>query len=274
MPDLARLVAVARVLNSLRRAPPHLACPDETLPFAGPVGRSKRLADIYVPEAPCGASVLIVHGGGFLVGSRDMKPVRVLATDLVAAGVTVCAVDYRKPPHGRLPAMRDDVILAMFWWFEEIGRRGLDRDRFDLMGLSAGGTLACLANEVAPEHTVRQLLLGFPLLDIEALDGAGVNLIARGLFPGGDRSRFSPVVQCRSKTPVVIHQGTADLLVTDAVVHRAVQGMRARGASVVVHRYDGAPHGLFNAPDREWAKLARRRMVEAVTNGPEPRPAG
>jgi len=265
MPDLKRLGALRRVLTSLTTEPPYaLAEASETLPYAGPVGHAQRLADVYVPDEASGVSVLLIHGGGFVLGSRDMKPVRVLATDLVAAGVTVCAIDYRKPPHGRVPDMRDDAVLALFWWLEEMQRRGLDTERFDLMGLSAGGCLASLANEVAPKGAVRQMVLGFPLLDIEALKGIGISVLARGLFPGGDRARWSPIRQCRSTTPVIIHQGTADQLVTEEAVTNVVRVMRERGTDVTLHRYDGAPHGIFNEPDVEWAVLARERVVAEV----------
>ena len=53
------------------------------------------LVDTYAPAAPTGASVVLVHGGGFVIGSRRMKPMRFLATQLAAAGITVCSVDYR-----------------------------------------------------------------------------------------------------------------------------------------------------------------------------------
>ena len=53
---------------------------------------------------------VLVHGGGFVIGSRDMKPMRFLAAKLVGAGLTVCAVDYRMIFRGgRLDEAVDDV---------------------------------------------------------------------------------------------------------------------------------------------------------------------
>ena len=46
----------------------------------GRVRGIRPLADVYVPDQPRhGASVIVVHGGGFLIGSRKMKPVRFVA---------------------------------------------------------------------------------------------------------------------------------------------------------------------------------------------------
>ena len=54
------------------------------------------LADVYLPDGPGPhPSVIIVHGGGFVIGSRRMKPVRYLATRLCAAGYAAAALDYR-----------------------------------------------------------------------------------------------------------------------------------------------------------------------------------
>ena len=52
-------------------------------------------ADIYVPATCSGASVVLVHGGAFVIGSRRGKPIRYLASRLYAAGIAVCAIDYR-----------------------------------------------------------------------------------------------------------------------------------------------------------------------------------
>jgi acetyl esterase/lipase len=270
MPNLKRLKAVGTVVASLRGGIPYATMrPTETLAYAGPANGYKRVADVYQPTTPNGTSVVLIHGGGFVIGSRDMKPMRVLATDLVNAGVTVCSVDYRLLPRARVPGMRDDAVLALFWWLDEVRRRGLNADAVDLVGLSAGGTLACLANEAVPAGSIRQLILGFPLLDVTALSGRGVGVLARVLFPKGDRARWSPVVVCTAQTPVTIHQGTADLLVKAEVVDRVVGALRDRGVSVQLHSYEGGTHGLFNAPTDAHAVVARQRVVAQVSSGPQ-----
>lgn len=274
MPNVQRLKAVGTVVRSLGGAIPYPTVrPTETLAYAGPANGYRRVADVYRPASPNGTSAVLVHGGGFILGSRDMKPMRVLATDLVNAGVTVCSVDYRLLPRARVPGMRDDAVLALFWWLDEVRRRGLNVGAVDLIGLSAGGTLACLANEVVPTGSVRQLVLGFPLLDVSALSGRGVSALARVLFPKGDRERWSPASVCQAKTPVTIHQGTADLLVQADVVERVVGELRRRGVDVELFTYDGASHGLFNVPTDPHAVAARRRIVDRILSGPRPVPS-
>ena len=274
MPNLKRLKAVGTVVASLRGTIPYpIVRPTETLAYAGPANRYARVADVYQPATPNGTSVILIHGGGFVLGSRDMKPMQVLATDLVNAGITVCSIDYRLIPRARMPGMRDDTVLALFWWLDEVRRRGLNADAVDVIGLSAGGTLATLANEAVPRGSIRQLVLGFPLLDVSALSGRGVGALARVLFPGGDREQWSPVTVCRAMTPVTIHQGTADLLVEATVVDRVVRELRMRGVDVELFTYEGAAHGLFNVPTDAHAVLARERVVERIVSGPRRAPS-
>lgn len=267
MSNLARLAALRKVIGSLKTPLPFEPTPPTaTEAYAGPAGGIERLADVYLPAEPNGTSVLMLHGGGFVMGSRDMKPMRVLAHDLVQAGVTVASVEYRLFPRARVPDQRDDAVLALFWWLDRLVELGLDPARFDLLGCSAGGTLACLANEAAPT-SVRRLQLCFPLLDVEAVGGTAVRTLARSLFPGGDLARWSPAKVCQATTPMTVHQGTADQLVDARTVDRVVEQAAARGVSVELHRYEGAAHGFFNEPDAPVPTLARRRIVHSVTQG-------
>ena len=67
--------------------------------------------DVYLPpgHGPW-PSVVLVHGGGFLIGSRQMKPIRYLSTHLTQAGFAVAAVDYRLVGRGgRLHRAVEDV---------------------------------------------------------------------------------------------------------------------------------------------------------------------
>src|SRR5262245_58231760 len=66
-----------------------------TFDYADPARRgTPPRADVSMPQRPRGA-VIIVHGGGFVIGSRRMLSVRWCARALVEAGLAAVAVDYR-----------------------------------------------------------------------------------------------------------------------------------------------------------------------------------
>ena len=61
-----------------------------------------------------GAGVLMIHGGGWRMGSKDMMPPQ--ATALARAGFTCAAIEYRLTPEAPWPAQIHDVKAAMRWF--------------------------------------------------------------------------------------------------------------------------------------------------------------
>ena len=117
-----------------------------------PGGGVAPLADIYLPDGRGPhPSVLLIHGGGFVIGSRHMKPVRYLATRLCEAGIAATAIDYRLIFRGgRLAEALADVDAAARWWNAASECYGIDPKRTAVAGFSAGATLAVLAAAAAP----------------------------------------------------------------------------------------------------------------------------
>jgi epsilon-lactone hydrolase len=102
----------------------------EHVPVAG------RPAERVVPPgADESRSVLLLHGGAFVIGSPRTH--RVLAAHLAAAvGVPVVALHYRRAPEHPYPAAVDDAVAA----YRELAARGTTA----VFGDSAGGCLALL----------------------------------------------------------------------------------------------------------------------------------
>lgn len=104
-------------------------------------------ADVYHVRPPGrrGPTVLYLHGGGLILGSRK-SVLTPLFGPLLAAGATVVSLDYRLAPERHVAAMADDVRAA--WrWAREQGPRLFDADpeAISIAGESAGGYLALLA---------------------------------------------------------------------------------------------------------------------------------
>lgn len=216
------------------------------------------LADIYVPASATGASVVLVHGGGFVLGSRRMKPMRYLAAQLVAAGISVCSVDYRMIFRGgRLDEAVDDVRAGCEFWLSRAPELGLDARAVSMVGLSAGGTLALLA--AARVQRLAGLVACFGLYEVDHLRGPAM-LLPRMLFRTTDRKLWasrSPRFAPQPRAPTLLLHGSDDGLVPADQARRLAAHRESLGLATRLVIYDGAPHGFFNVPVPAAAAAAR-----------------
>jgi len=207
------------------------------------------LVDLYLPARATGASVVLVHGGAFVIGSRRMKPMRYLASRLFAAGVAVCAVDYRLVFRGgRLDEAVDDVRAAFAFWRAHAETLELDPRAVSLVGLSAGASLAMLA--AAREHDkLHRLACCFGLYEVDHLRGPLTNLMLRLLFRTRDRtawSQRSPLGAAQPSVPTLLLHGSDDGLVPVEQARRLAARRDELGLPTKLVIYPGAPHGFFN----------------------------
>ncbi len=137
---------------------------------AGPVvgGSIPLLLDLYRPQLACDAprpTVIFVHGGGFVGGSRTGANVDVIASELTRRGINLISIDYRlqgdnpvtssefaafegdfralntAEPAERVTAFTaavEDAVRAMRWADANAATYCIDPQRFGLWGSSAG----------------------------------------------------------------------------------------------------------------------------------------
>src|SRR5205809_1043712 len=129
-------------------------------PCAGRLTRTVRSAtvdgadlnlDVWLPRRGSGRlspAVVLVHGGGFVKGSRSETP----QWDrwLNDAGYAVFDVGYRLAPPARWDQSAADITCALSWLRSNAARYGVDPDRVALGGRSAGGNLALSAAYTTP----------------------------------------------------------------------------------------------------------------------------
>jgi len=264
------MTAILRALWSLR--------PDRTFAAAAPTtpavryhARARRgippLADVYMPAAPTGASVVLVHGGAFVIGSRRMKPVRYLASRLAAAGIAVCAIDYRLLFRGgRLDEATDDVCDALAFWCAYAARAELDVGAVSLVGLSAGATLAMLAAARGGSPPVQSLACCFGVYELDDGTHPLARLLTRLVLRTGDRAAWrarSPSAGVQPAVPTLLLHGSADGLVPVGQAERLAAHREALGLPTRLVVYPGAPHGFFSAPSAA-AEAGVRELVAHV----------
>jgi len=111
---------------------------------------------VYDPGSAPGV-VIALHGGGWLMGSRDSfdATCRHLA---VESGLVVLNVDYRLAPEHPFPAALDDAWAAVLWVAKHATDFGWPEGRLVVFGESAGGNLAAAVCLVAREHRGPRIL--------------------------------------------------------------------------------------------------------------------
>lgn len=109
----------------------------------------KHLLDIYLPANAKGKLplVIFIHGGAWLSNDKyaDMGYMKKTVAEIVSSGFALASIDYRFSTEAVFPAQIQDCNSAISFLYDNADTYGLDKNRFALMGFSAGGHLAILA---------------------------------------------------------------------------------------------------------------------------------
>lgn len=204
-------------------------------------GRAARV-EVYRPDAPGPhRSVVVVHGGGFVGGSRRAPSVRHLGSVLVDAGFAVVAFDTRTLLRG-FDAVLDDVRALLRWWSAQAEAHGCLAGRTSVVGIDAGAALAAIA-----AADVERLALFYGPYDFAALP---LRWLTGTLLLGTSHPDVlawrSPANACATPAPVLLLHGTHDRRVP---VHHAEllrDRRRARGLPTTLRLVPGAGHGFLD----------------------------
>jgi acetyl esterase len=213
---------------------------------------------IYTPLGQeARASVLFIHGGGWVIGSPRSHDD--LCRSLChRAGVKVASVDYRLAPEHKFPAALHDCYAALTWLAQESGG-----GRLAVAGDSAGGNLsaalALYARDQGGPPLHLQVLI-YPVTN-HSLDTASYHQCAEGFGLMRDAMRYfwdcylaqpsdgtqpyaAPLLapDLRGLPPALIQTAQYDVLRDDGEAYAA--RLRRAGVPVECTRYLAMHHGF------------------------------
>ena len=253
----------------------------------GPQGAPDVRVLVYLPTSmqEVVPALLLLHGGGYIMGSADTEDV--MSKSIVSAiGCAVVAVDYRLAPETPHPGPVEDCYAALKWLFTHADELGIDPNRLAVGGSSAGGglaaALALLARDREEVPLVFQFLLA-PMLDDRTCTMAKphpytgefiwtpetncfgwTSLLGRE--PGGpDVSPYAAAARAEhleGLPATFINVGALDLFVEEDMEY-ARRLMRA-GVPTELHIYPGAYHGFRMIADAQVTQVAQRDQFAAL----------
>lgn len=227
------------------------------------------LCDVYLPRGPGShPSVIVVHGGGFVIGHRAMKPVRLLATRLSGEGFAVCAIDYRLLFRGGgLDAQLDDVHAAARFWRARAAEHGCDPERISMLGLSAGAALTLL-HAGTGEHRYHRLVSVYGPADFDRVTGRRATLLLSSVMGTRDRRAWkerSPATHAAIPTPLLLLHGEGDVMVPPDHARRLHALREAQGLPTELELVPGVGHGWLNDASLPQTEHALTRIVEFLS---------
>jgi acetyl esterase/lipase len=116
----------------------------------------RHLLDIYLPVHAANHLPLIIwiHGGAWMGNDKyaDMGYMKNTVRGFIDSGYALASIDYRYSTDAPFPAQIRDCNQAVEWLFQHASDYGLDKERFAVIGFSAGGHLASLLALSANNH--------------------------------------------------------------------------------------------------------------------------
>lgn len=238
------------------------------------------LLDLYRPaEASEGGNipaVIMVHGGAFVTGARDITEQSSMGNGFAKRGMAAASISYRllgdrpgplsewaasfaemiaglsHPVLGDMmeqygnawpaavAAASEDTLAALNWLYENADQYGIDRDRIVLLGASAGSI------------TVLNLAYALDGFDVPRPPVAAVVSVRGTLL---DLPRPRPAIQA-GEPPLFIVHGAADRRLPYAEAVRLYNLARAAEVPVELHPFADIGHAMRGPESLEIMTLA------------------
>ena len=251
--------------------------------------------DVIAPRDPPKPvpTLLYIHGGGWIGGSKERAMLRVLP--YLEMGLAVVNVAYRLGPVALAPAAVEDGRCALRWVLVNADSYGFDPDRIIVSGHSAGGHLALttgmlpasagldrrcparsptggMADAHEPEMRVAAIVNWYGITDVaDLVSGPNAKTYAVAWLAGLPdwqrvAERVSPLSHVRAgQPPVLTIHGDADNIVPFDHGLRLHQALDRAEVPAKLHVIEGGGHGGFTDAESLAAYQAIREFL--IWNG-------
>lgn len=253
----------------------------------GPPGDPGVRVRTYVPSGRSGVgpALLMLHGGGFVLGSVELDHAWAV-TVARSVGAVVVSVEYRLAPEHPFPAGLHDCYAALDWLRSACDELGVDPGRIGVHGVSGGGGLAAAVALMARDRSgpaLRFLALVSPELD-DRLETPSMRAFVDTPLcnrPAIEWSWRHYLGDDRSAVPAYAAPARADDLarlpatyvstmefdpLRDEGIQFALRLLQA-GSSVELHAYPGTFHGAELIGDTAIARRVRADLLAAIGRG-------
>ena len=229
--------------------------------------------DLYIPANATGPTpvLLMIHGGGWVIGSKEAQLLRALP--YLEMGWAVVNTTYRLVQVSRAPAAVEDCLCALQWIARSADQYNFDLSRIVTTGNSAGGHLAlttamipasaglgreCVSGSYTgpptiPSVDVAAVINWYGITDVvDLIDGPNTKGYAvqwLGALPDREdvAALVSPLNYVRPGLPPVLTiHGNADPIVPYQQAVRLHEQLDDAGVTNVLHTVAGGGHGGFD----------------------------
>jgi acetyl esterase len=240
---------------------------------------------VYRPASASAANrvpgILMIHGGGFVIGSVEAEHAGAALT-AVGTGAVVVSVDYRLAPEHPFPAGLHDCYAALTYVHAEADALGVDPARVALSGVSAGGGLAAATALMARDRggpPVSFQMLQIPELDDRLQTGSMQAFVDSPMwnrplaaqswqaylgprYGSADVPDYAAPARADDLSglpPAYVSTAENDPLRDEGITY--AQRMLQAGVSVELHQFPGTFHGSALVTSAAISKRAQRESA-------------
>jgi acetyl esterase/lipase len=211
--------------------------------------------DLYVPAGDAPGVAVLLHGGGWRVGSR--AAMADTGEALAARGWCAVAAQYRLLDEAPWPAQIEDVKRVIRWVRASRDRFGAASDNVAVIGYSAGGHLALLAAGTGDTDTFAvpgasdgererpdAVVSFFAPTRVHGVDAQWLDVDEQGARTA------SPIEHVSADfPPTLILNGTSDSMIPHATSTELFEALHAAGIPAELRLYAGMTHEFQRLPE-------------------------